>query len=703
MVEPPTDNPYLREPPTDFCPVEALDIETAREQVTQLRAAIRYHDHKYYIEHDPVIADRTYDRLFERLQSLEDAFDLTTPDSPTQRVGGDPLEELPSVEHVRPMRSIAAVDTAAELRAFDTQLRDRLAAHEVSAPVRYVCEPKFDGLSIEVVYEDGQYTRAVTRGDGEVGDDVTAAVRTIPTVPLRLRGDHPEYLAVRGEVYMPRDGFQAYNRKRVEAGKDPFANPRNAAAGTLRQLDPDVVAERPLSVFFFEVLAVEDRETWVTEELRTHSDLHDKLPEWGLRVSDRVAHVEDIEAAITYRDDLLADREQLNYEIDGVVIKLDDRAACQQLGSTARHYRWAAAYKFPARTEATIVRDIVVQVGRTGRLTPVALLDPVDVGGVTVSRASLHNPAEIERLGVDLGDRVRIERAGDVIPQVDEVLESGADPEAGSFTFPKRCPACGSPVKRDGPMAYCTADLGCPPQLVQTVVHYASRDGLDIEGLGEQRVQQLHEAGLIEDGLADLYTIENADLTALEGWGPQSAQNLMAELEASMAPPLPDFLAALGIPSVGPTVARDLARAFGTLEALVEAAHDELETVDGIGPKTAQAIHEFFTAERNREQLRRLREHGVDPQPVETDTATPLDGMTIVFTGSLEGLTRTEATDVVESHGGTVTSSVSSNTDYLVVGEQPGQRKREAAAANDVPTLTDDEFRALLADRGVTL
>jgi len=697
MVERPDPdvNPYLRDPDTDFAPVNTLDAATAREQAAQLRDAIRYHDYRYYVENDPVIADRTYDALFDRLATLEDAFDLQTSDSPTQRVGGEPLDALPEAEHVRSMRSVEAVDNAEEVRAFDARMREQLD------DVAYVCEPKFDGLSIEVIYEEGRYQRAATRGDGTVGEDVTEAVRTIPAVPQRLRGDYPAYLAVRGEIYMPRDAFQAYNRERVEAGKDPFANPRNAAAGTLRQLDPEVVAERPLSCFFFEALAVGGPDTWVDGALDTHSALHTHFPEWGLRVADRVTRVEDIDEAIAYRDDLLAAREDLAYEIDGAIIKIDDRRACAELGATARAYRWAVAYKFPARTEETIVRDIVVQVGRTGRLTPVALLDPVDVGGVTVSRASLHNPAEIERLGVDLGDRVRIERAGDVIPQVAEVLEHGADPDAGTFNFPESCPACGSPVEREGPMAYCTGGLACPRQLVRAVVHFASRDGLEIEGLGEQRVEQLHDAGLIEAGVADLYEIDQADLEALDGWGEQSADNLLAELEASTAPPLPEFLSALGIPEVGPTVARDLAAAFGDLEAIMDADADELEAVEGIGPEIAAEVAGFFATERNRQEIRRLREHGVDPEPFERTTAAALAGLTIVFTGTLDAFTRQEASDVVEQNGGAVTSSVSSNTDYLVVGTNPGTRKREDAEANDVPTLDEAAFLELLAEHGI--
>ena len=684
----PSDNPYVADPPTDFDPVENLSEEVAREQADLLREAIRYHDHRYYVANDPVIGDRAYDALFARLGDLEDAFDLQTEDSPTRRVGGPPRDELPDVEHVAPMRSIDQGGDADEVREFDRRVREGLESADWDGQLRYYCEPKFDGLSVEVVYEDGVFERAATRGDGEVGDDVTANVRTIPSVPQRLRGDHPDSLALRGEVYMPKPAFQAYNRELIEDGEEPFANPRNAAAGTLRQLDPAVTAERPLSIFFFDVLEGADFDTrW---------EMHETLPEWGLRVCDLTETVDDIEAAVDYRDARLAARDDLDYEIDGVVISVNDTDACEALGHTARHPRWAFAYKFPARTERTTVRDILVQVGRTGRLTPVALMDPVEVGGVTVSRASLHNPAEIERLGVGVGDEVRVRRAGDVIPEVAEVLDAASD---GHFDFPGTCPVCGSEVERDGPMAFCTGGLGCRAQRERSVEHYASRKGLDIEGLGEKNVQQLLDADLVAD-VADLYELDREALTALEGWGERSAENLLTELEAAREPPLEDFLAALGIPEVGGTVARSLARHFGSFEAVREAGTEELQQVDDVGPTVAREVREFFESDANRDVLDRLLEH-VDPQEVETDDGGALEGLTFVFTGSLDGLTRGDAQDLVERAGGSATSSVSGNTDYLVVGENPGQRKRDDADEHGVETVHEDEFVALLDERGV--
>jgi len=686
----PGDSPYVDDPPTEFAPVDELSESAAREQARRLRAAVRYHDRRYYVEADPVIADRTYDRLFARLRDLEDHLDERPPDSPTRRVGGDPVDAFDTVDHVAPMLSVEQGDTADDLREFDARVRERVG------DATYVCEPKFDGVSIEVVYEDGRLQRAVTRGDGHEGDDVTRNVRTIAAVPQRLRGSYPDFLAVRGEIYMPRDGFQAYNRERVERGEEPFANPRNATAGTLRQQDPSVVAERPLSVFFFAVL--ETSAPWPSRWAE-----HRAFPELGLPVTDRVERVGDVEAAIEYRDRLLADREQLNFEVDGVVVKVDDRAARERLGATSHHPRWAFAYKFPARSGETTLRDVVVQVGRTGRLTPVALLDPVDVGGVTVSRASLHNPEEIARLGVGIGDRVRVERAGDVIPQVTAVIED----RGGVFEFPDTCPVCDHPVERDGPMAFCSGGTACPAQLRRRVEHYAGDAGLDIEGLGERTVRQLMDAGLVGEGVHDLYELTRADLRDLDGWGERSADNLVSAIDATREPPLADFLAALGVPEVGDTTARELAREFKRFETLRETAEsgdcERLQAVEDVGPAVADAVVEFFTRERNRAAVDALLEHGVDPQPHEADAGDALDGETFVFTGSLDGVSRSEAQEIVERHGGSATGSVSGNTDYLVVGANPGRRKREDADEEGVPQLEEAEFRDLLAERGIDL
>ncbi|MFC6786918.1 NAD-dependent DNA ligase LigA [Halobaculum halobium] len=696
------DNPYLTNPDTDFVAPDDLDAEAAAAEATLLRAAVREHDHRYYARSDPLIADRTYDALFARLAELEEAFDLAVADTPTRRVAGGTLDELGEVEHAAPMLSIDQSGEAADVREFDERVRRDLGA---DADLGYSCEPKFDGLSVEVVYEDGRYVQAATRGDGRVGDDVTEQVRTIRSVPERLAGDPPETLAVRGEVFIPRDAFQAHNRERIETGKEPFANPRNAAAGTLRQLDIDAVAERPLDCFFYDVLGWEEGDSGDADAgdpgVRSRPDDHlgelDALRSFGLHVNDRDELAADIEAAIDYRDRLAEEREGLNYEIDGVVIKVNDRTDREELGTKSRSYRWAFAYKFPARHEVTTVEDVVVQVGRTGRLTPVALLDPVDVGGVTVSRATLHNPEEIASLGVNVGDEVRVKRAGDVIPQVAEVVESHTD---RSYEFPEQCPACGSDVERDGPLAFCPNGLACPAQAERAVVHYASRGGLDIEGLGEESVEQLREAGLVET-LPDLYRLPDRreDLAALEGWGETSADNLIREIEASTEPELADFLAALGIHEIGAATARNLARHFGTFEAVRRAGEAELVEVDDIGETVARTVRDFFETEQNARVIDDLLDH-VNPQSDDTETGDALEGLTFVFTGSLS-TARSLAQGLVETHGANATSSVSGNTDYLVAGDSPGTSKREDAEANDVPELDEGEFAELLADHGI--
>ena len=698
------DNPYVSDPDTDFRPPDELDETEAETQAKRLREAIRFHDYCYYVLNDPVIADRTYDELFARLEELESNFDVETDDSPTHRVGGEPVDELGTAEHAVPMLSIDSSGDVDDVKAFADRVEQGNTDH-------YVCEPKFDGLSIEVVYRDGVYERAATRGDGETGEDVTENVRTIDSVPQRLRGDYPGHLVVRGEVYIPLAAFHEFNKDRVEEGEDAFANPRNAAAGTLRQLDPSVTAERPLDCFFYDVLVAGAEEGVVDEAtasagavgvdgLDTHWAEHERLPEWGLKVNDRCRRVDDIQAAIDYRAEMLDRRDDLDYEIDGVVYKVDDRDRCESLGTTTRYYRWAFAYKFPPRTETTTVTDVAVQVGRTGRLTPVALLDPVDVGGVTISRATLHNQDEIEEMGVTIGDEVRVERAGDVIPYVDEVVSSNSE---GYFEMPSECPVCGGPVEREGPLHYCIGGLRCPAQLKRAVEHYASDDGLDIEGLGEEAADQFVEAGLVEDDVADLYDLRVEEVASLDGWGETSASKLCDQVAESKAPPLADFLSAIGIPEVGPTMARALAREFRTLDAVLDADEEALQRVDGVGSAVAVQIREFLDSERNRAVIERLRDHGVEPEPAQRHGEQQLTDVTVVFTGRIEDWTREDLRELVERHGGSAPDSVSGETDYLVVGSEPGQRKREAAAEHGVDLLDPPEFFDLLADRGVSL
>jgi len=678
MVEEPADNPYVRDPDTSFDPVEELSEATAREQVRDLREAIEYHDYRYYVANDPVVADRTYDTLFDRLAELEDAFDLHDENSPTRRVGGEPLDELETVDHVAPLLSLQSSGDADEIREFDRRIRDAVG------DVTYSAEPKFDGFSVEVVYEDGSFDRAVTRGDGREGEDVSANVRTIGSVPLHLRGA-PDFLAVRGEVYMPRSGFQALNERRIERGEDPFANPRNAAAGTVRLLDPGTVADRPLDVFFYDVIDT-------SADLASQEEAFELLRTLGFRVNDETSVVEDVAEVLDYRDRLMAARDDLEYEIDGVVAKVVDFAKRAELGSTARHPRWAFAYKFPARTGETTVERIVVQVGRTGKLTPVALLDPVDLQGVTISRATLHNAAQIDELGVREGATVRIERAGDVIPEVVEVVSGGT--EGRDFSMPEACPVCDGNVVQEGEHHYCT-NASCPAQLRRSLQHFCSRDAMDIQGVGEEVADRLVDAGLIES-LADLYDLEKEDLVSLEGWGERSAENLLAELEASKDVDLGTFVYALGIRHVGTERARALAGAF-SLDELMDASAAELREIEDVGPEVAESVVSYFDTAANAEMIERLLDAGVSPE--RRERGTEFDGLTVVFTGSVPGYTRSELEDLLETHGANVTSSVSGRTDYLVVGENPGERKQEQADAEGVETLDPETFEARILSK----
>ncbi|MFB6122173.1 MAG: NAD-dependent DNA ligase LigA [Haloferacaceae archaeon] len=671
MVEEPTDNPYVRDPELSFDPVEALSEAEARTQAEKLRAAVEYHDYRYYVRSDPVVSDNAYDRLFDRLQALEEAFDLDAENSPTQRVGGEPLDELETVEHVTEMLSLQSSAEASAVRDWADRVRDAVG------DVSYSAEPKFDGFSVEVVYEDGEFDRAVTRGDGIRGEDVSRNVKTIGSVPLRLP-ESPDLLAVRGEVYMPKSGFQALNERRVQEGKEPFANPRNAAAGTVRLLDSSTVADRPLDVYFYDVLDA-------SLDIDSQREAFDVLADLGFRLDDRNEVVDDVDAFVDYRDRLLDGRDDLDYGVDGVVAKVDSFEARDRLGETARHPRWAFAYKFPPRTGETTIRRIAVQVGRTGKLTPVALLDPVDVKGVTISRATLHNESLARELGVAEGATVRIERAGDVIPEVSDVVEEG---DGEPFEMPADCPVCGSDVRREGKHHYCT-NRSCPAQLRRSLQHFCSRAAMDVEGLGEQVATQLVEEGLVES-VADLYDLDRSDLEGLEGFGATSAANLLDEIEASTEPDLASFVYALGIRHVGTERARALADEF-TLDELMEADEDDLLAVDDVGPEVAESVVSYFETPANVETVERLRDAGVSPTRAER--GDELAGLTLVFTGSLPDYTREELTELLEAHGADVTSSVSGNTDFLVVGENPGERKRARADEEGVDRLGPDQFR----------
>jgi DNA ligase (NAD+) len=671
-----------------------LSYSAAKSYIDNLRREIRRHDYLYYVKDRPEISDEEYDRLFDALKRLEAQFpELTTPDSPTQRVGAKPQDKFGIVEHTAPMLSLDATREESEIRRFDERTRKSL-----NGKVRYLLEEKFDGASVELVYESGVLKRAVTRGDGQQGEEITENIKTIRSVPLKLAGEDRKalkLLAVRGEVVMKIPAFEALNRKLLEAGNEPFANPRNAAAGSLRQLDPRITAERPLDAVVYEVMAVEGG------RFSTDSQALKSLEDWGLPTPRRVLEVSTVSEIVKRHARLAEERDRLPYEIDGVVIKLDDLGARDKLGSTAHHPRWAIAYKFAPRGEETRIEQIAIQVGRTGVLTPVALMRPVEVGGVTISRATLHNREEVERKDVRVGDLVRIQRAGDVIPEVVERIPEPRRKREPPFKMPSKCPACGSRVVERGPYTICPNRFACPAQLKGRLKHFASKRALDIEGLGEETVSALVDRKLVRD-LADLFRLKKEDLLRLEGFAERSAAKLVDAIQKSRRVELGRFLHALGIPEVGTAVARDLAQHFRNLESLRRANREELEKVSGIGPRMSVAIREFFRDKRNQHAIDALLEAGLEIIETKRPQRQPLKGKTFVFTGSLDRFSRSEAEKLVESLGGQATSSVSGQTDYVVVGSEPGN-KLDRAKSERVNILSENRFLDLLREAGADL
>lgn len=698
-----SDNPYLQAGPYDFAPLAEVTEGAARQEVDRLISAVRHHDRQYYVLDSPSIADSGFDRLFERLRELEAAFpDLARSDSPTGRVGGGILESLPEIAHLAPMLSLDSSGDTERVIEFDARARKMLDLESL----RYVAEPKFDGISIEIVFEGGVYARAATRGDGYTGEQVTEQVRTIKSLPLSLTPPDdaavatsvPSVLAVRGEILMPLEGFHAMNRARVEQGDEPFANPRNATAGAIRQLDVAVAAARPLDAFFYDVLACEGADL-----PSTHWETLDWLRDLGLKVERQIARCDGIEAAIEYHDGLEAARDDLPYEVDGVVIKIDDRAQQVELGFRSRNPRWAFAHKFAPREEVTWIEDIALQVGRTGIIAPVALLVPVEVGGVTISRASLHNYDQVRAKDIRPGDSVRVHRAGDVIPYVVERVDERPDPERPApFEMPATCPVCSSEVEREGAYFVCTGGISCSAQLNGAIEHWAARNALDIEGLGGKTVRQLTEAGLIEDSVADLYRLTREQLLTLELFGDLKADNLVAAIEASKDTSLGRLVNAFGIRHVGDHVAEVLAAEFGSISALIDAEEDRLTEVHEVGPRVAHNVREFFDQERNRSVVEQLIELGLNPTVEKSDAPAIFAGDKFVVTGSLTRFTRQEIGALLGDLGARVTSSVSGKTDFVVVGDNPGSKANKAESLG-VPVLTEDEFIALLAERGYSV
>lgn len=679
------------EQPTFF--TEPLSADPVAERMSELKAQIDHHNRCYYELDRPEISDAEYDALFRELQRLEqERPELAAPDSPTQRVGGMPLKRFVQVRHSLPMLSLENALDEAAIIDFEQRIRSVLALQS-DEPLCYQCEPKMDGLAVELVYRDGLLVQASTRGDGDVGEEVTANIRTIRNVPLRLAGcSLPSLLEVRGEVYLPLEAFQRLNARREEQGEQAFANPRNAAAGSIRQLDPKVAARRPLALVCYGVGLVEG-----VSAASTQGELISRLAGWGLPVSDRQRTVLGIGAAVQYYRNLLAERDQLPYEIDGVVVKVDDLRLQQELGEKSRSPRWAVACKFPPRQAETVLEDIELSVGRTGVITPVALLRPVELSGVTVSRATLHNWDEIERKDVRIGDRVVVERAGDVIPAVVKVLVDQRSGKERQVPPPANCPACGAPAARlEGEVAVrCLGGLSCPPQLAEAIIHFASRDAMDIEGLGSKYIEQLLNLGLVKD-VADLYRLTADDFMRLERMGDKLAANLLSAIAASKQQELGRFIFALGIRHVGARTARLLAERFGSIAHLQAATLDELTSIRDVGPTVAASIRSFFDNPANLNVVRRLLEAGVRPTVKQKKVGGRLSGTTFVFTGSLTRFTREQAKALVEGEGGNVTGSVSRKTDYVVAGSEAGS-KLDKARQLGVTVLDESAFEALLS------
>ena len=665
--------------------------KNSEKEIAKLRDEIRYHEHRYYVLDDPEISDFEFDKLLQRLRDLELKHpELVTPDSPTQRVGGQPADEFPKVRHPAPMLSLDNTYSVDDLKDFDRRVRE-LAGRAI---VEYVAELKLDGLSMALTYQDGRLVHGVTRGDGETGEDVTTNVKTIRSVPLRLEPKklemigNPARFEVRGEVIMTHQAFEQMNAQREAAGEPKFANPRNAAAGTMRQLDPRIVAERKLDMFVY-YLQVKG-----TEPLAEQAQALRTLVELGFKVNPNWQLCRTMEDLLTYIQQWEAKRDALGYEIDGIVIKVNNTGLWQELGTTARSPRWAVAYKYPARQATTRVNGIRAQVGRTGTLTPVADLEPVDVGGVTVSHATLHNLDEIARLGVKVGDTVLIQRAGEVIPQVVKVVK--AAPDGREFVMPQKCPVCGGEVHRaEGEVAFRCVNTACPAKLKESLLYFAGRRAMNIDGLGEALVDQLVDKGLVHD-VADLYGLSHPQLAELERMGDKSAQNLMDEIENSKKAELGRVIFALGIRFVGERTGQLLADHFASLDKLANASEEELVEAEEVGPRVAEAIQEFFHEERNRAVIEKLHQAGLQFEQKRTRKAEgKLAGKQFVLTGTLPNYSRDVAKQMIEEAGGRVTGSVSKKTDYVVVGADAGS-KLEKARALGVKTVEEAELLKLL-------
>jgi DNA ligase (NAD+) len=637
----------------------------AADRIEALREAIHRHNYLYYVEDRPEVSDAEYDRLLRELRELEEAHpELVTPDSPTQAVGGRVAQAFAPVEHKGPMLSLDNALSVDDLHEFEGRLRRALPG----ARFEYVCEPKIDGLGVALLYTRGRFARGATRGDGRVGEDITQNLRTIKTIPLTLEGElaRTTSLEVRGEVFMPRQAFARLNASLEEAGQMVFANPRNAAAGAVRQKDPSVTEGRPLDIFLYHISLREPG------GFASHWEVLEALTAAGFPVNPRSARCPDIDAVIEYSRRLEAERDALDYDADGVVVKVDDLEQQRRLGATSHHPRWAIAFKFAARQATTTVLDITINVGKTGALTPAASLEPVELAGVTVSNVSLHNEDEVNRKDVRIGDTVLIERAGDVIPYLVQVVTSKRPPEARPFRMPHKCPACGAPAERpEGEAIWRCTNVACPAQLKERLLHWGSRRAMDIEHLGESVISQLVDREMVRD-FGDLYELDVEAVAGLERMAKKSATNLVEAIRASKGRGLSRVLNGLGVRMIGERAAQLLAARFGTMERLAAATAPEISEIPGIGPKIAESVARFFHEERNQRTIGHLREVGLDlTEKGVSDVPGPLTGKTLVLTGGLRSLTRDQAKDAILRHGGRVTGTVSRKTDYVVVGRAP--------------------------------
>lgn len=655
-----------------------------------LRQHIRHHDHRYYVLSKPEVSDSEYDQFFRELQKLEAQYPaLLTPDSPTQRVGGAPVDQFFKVKHDRVLLSLDSVLDVDEVMKFDTRLKRELEVDQV----QYAVEPKYDGLSVELVYEEGIFVRGSTRGDGVTGEDITVNLRTIRSLPLHLQQQPtlPKRIVVRGEVYLRLPDFQELNRRLTERGEETFANPRNVASGSLRQLDPRLTATRPLVVTCYDLMVSSG------EPFLSHWEAVSTLATWGLPIPTLRQLCTSIDEVMVFHQVIAEKRDALPFEIDGIVVKVNDRSSQNLLGEKSRSPRWAIAFKFPSRKELTKVRDIVVSVGRTGALTPVALLDPVEVGGVTISRATLHNVEEVARKDVRIGDTVKVERAGDVIPDIVERVPIPNETRNAPFVVPDHCPVCESAVVQEGPIYYCTGQTVCSAQLKGGIEHFASKGALNIEGLGRKTVAQLVNHNLVQD-LSDLYRLTQEQILTLEGFAEKSGTQLLSAIEHSKTPSLERFLFGLGIHNVGSHVAKVLVNQFGSLENVIAATEETLLEVHEIGPEIAHSVVTFFHEPRNMAVLNRMKELGLEVEELPLDEGTqtkPLAGKIFVLTGGLDGFSRQDAKQRIEKFGGRVTSSVSKKTHFVVAGTDPGSKLDEAKKLG-IEILNEEEFVKLV-------